>query len=137
MESIKDQIKSLAKERNMNVVDLARSIEMTDQGLYKAFRTKSIKLIQLERIAETLECTIQELLPKQEQKLTSGNVSQGSEVYQNSIAKNNFFSGDKSEVIRLKTENEFLKSTVERLDKTVEKQDQDILFLREQMRNKL
>ena len=122
MDSIKDTIKEAAKKKAMSINSLAEQMNMTNQGLYKAFRDKTLKISQIERICEILEIHISDIFPK---KIENTNIA-GEKIvsYGSRVDNNNFFSGNEGELIRLQTENEQLKTFID-------KQEKEIEFLRE------
>lgn len=67
MEFIKENIKILAKEKNMTLNDVAEQAGMSNQNLYKQLRTKRISLVHLENIAKILGVSLSILLKSRDQ----------------------------------------------------------------------
>lgn len=59
---IVDNIKKAAKEKGMNMTELALSVEMTQTGFYKMLEKGSFRVVTLKKIADTLGVTCAELL---------------------------------------------------------------------------
>lgn len=125
---LKERIKSIAYQKNKKLKDVISDLNISRAGLDKAIKIKHIKLIQLEKIAEFLECSIPELLGFTNLETNSEIciANKESTVYNRSIAKNNFFEEEKTEIAVLRVENEQLK-------KIIDKQDKEIEFLRGQL----
>ncbi|MHA7109277.1 helix-turn-helix domain-containing protein [Sunxiuqinia elliptica] len=131
MESIKDVVKSRAREKNIKMLEVSESLGLTQQGMYKAFRDKTIKLNQLERIADVLEIHITDLLPA---KSVSTNIAgERIENYGTRIDNNKFFSGSQNELFKLRSENEKFKATVAQQKELIERLDKEVEFLRAQL----
>lgn len=130
MESIKDHIKSLARDHSKKMGDLADALEITSQGMYKAFREGSISLKQLEKIAEFIGVYVTELLPTMPPgEINTNTAGNKVETYRTRVDGNNFLGSENKDYLVLKSENEHLKETVTRLEKEVE-------FLRDLLRKK-
>lgn len=131
MESIKDHIKALAKDHSKKMVDMADALGITSQGMYKSFREGTVKLNQLEQIAEFIGVYITELFPRKPPGDTLTIVGDSNTTYGTRVDKNNFFGGGEKDYVMLKSENEHLKETIQRQEKEIERQEKEILFLRE------
>lgn len=125
---LKRRIKQVVKEKGKRIGDLLEVLDISRPALDKAIKSKHIKLIQLEMIANFLGVRVCELLPEGcggDNYTASGAKSQ---AYKNRF-DGNFFSGDSPDSVKLKTENELLKQTVER-------QQEEIEFLRGLVKDK-
>lgn len=124
MESIKERIKELVKDRSKKMLDLAEALGITNQGMYKALRDGTIKLSQLEVIAEFIGVHVTELLPpKPETQQVNNVLGEANKTYGTRVDRNNFFAGKETDFVKLQTENEQLKTMIQ-------KQEDEIKFLR-------
>jgi len=60
--SIPAKIRAASRSKNIPLTDIAKSIGMTEAGLYKMFHTGSIKVRTLEAIAERLAMKVSDFL---------------------------------------------------------------------------
>lgn len=117
--SYKIFIKKVAKSKNKSLKDIYVFLGITRAGFDKYLKSDNVLYSKrIYRIAEFLNCTVPEILGETE--------TDKSTIYNRSISKSNFFSDEKTELAVLRAENEQLK-------KNIDKQDEEIRFLRGQL----
>ncbi len=125
---LKNRIKLIAKRQGKKWMDICSFWHISEPGATKRIYSKDFPYSKnIHELAEFLNCTVNDILKGQSKPTIQNNqINDKSEVYNQSIAKNNFFSNEKTELAVLRAENEQLKIIID-------KQDKEIEFLRGQL----
>ena len=125
-EIVKERLKELARKRKMTLKEIYSHFGISQAGFDKSIKSPNFPYSRrIYEIAELLECSITDILEGSE-ALNVMQIGNSNENYGTRIDKNNFFSGSNEELIKLRTENEQLKTIID-------KQDKEIEFLRGQL----
>jgi transcriptional regulator with XRE-family HTH domain len=85
--SVKLQIERACKEKGLSIKALAEKIEMTEAGIYAAFRNDSLKVSALKNISAVLNTPISVLMGEKEDKMERKKIKQEIEIELQDIIK--------------------------------------------------